>query len=143
MQQLQASERKLTHYVHGCITQRRIQLEYVTRRLQYQPTLLTQHMQTLDRYTQQLQHIFTQRFQQLQQRFVLSAQQLSSLNPLQTLSRGFAIATQHQRVLKDTHQLDRRSPIHIQLSKGSFTCQVTHVSEPTPLQSHVCHDMEM
>lgn len=58
-----------------------------------------------------------------------AAATLDALSPLATLNRGFAIATQHGKVLRDATTVKINDDITVRLTKGTLICDVKHITK--------------
>lgn len=95
---------------------RRLQLD---RRLERELVLRSQHQHHLLREVQQ-------RLGQAQQRHQLLQQQLTALDPTQTLRRGYALVqTTDDQILRTTDHLQVNQLVKIQVAHGQFTARVT------------------
>jgi exodeoxyribonuclease VII large subunit len=66
-----------------------------------------------------------------QQRFKLASRALTSLSPLATLERGYAIVTQADgKVLTDSGAVARGAAIDVRLARGGLTATVDKIKPP-------------
>ena len=73
---------------------------------------------------QRLANNMKQLLTQQQNKITLLMQSLHHISPLSTLKRGYAIALQDGRVLKDSCEVLLTQPIQVTLAKGTLNCRV-------------------
>ena len=73
---------------------------------------------------QRLSNTLTLQLQRKQKELGNVAATLDALSPLATLKRGYAIATQNQRVLRRANEVKAGDQIDVRLLEGSLTCTV-------------------
>ncbi|WCN07716.1 exodeoxyribonuclease VII large subunit [Marinomonas mediterranea] len=61
--------------------------------------------------------------------FTRLVEQLNLVSPLNTLARGYAIATQDKKVIRSKDDVSVGSTLNIKVEDGSFDCQVTHIDD--------------
>jgi exodeoxyribonuclease VII large subunit len=115
-----------------------IQLQQRQQSLQHIQTVLKAHSpqqhivnqkNTLQTLQQRLQHGVNQQVARDQQRVALAASKLQAHSPLDTLQRGYAIATdQQQHIVTDATTIPIGASIEIQLRKGKLGCTVETIN---------------
>lgn len=133
LQHLNRTRQQLTMQLALRLKRAEAQSQKVTHRFQrYTSTFsdLIQHIKTLE---QTLIYRLQQRIYTTQQTLDLANRTLTALHPMQTLKRGFAIATQAGLVLTDTAQLNPHLPLQLTLAQGVITGQF--VPEASPCSS--------
>lgn len=68
-------------------------------------------------------HLCRNKRQQLEN----TSRALNAISPLNTLSRGYAIATHHQQILKSTQNIKIGDTLLLRLSKGELDCTVNKI----------------
>lgn len=91
---LRQIEQQLQRQVLNYLSQRRLQLQWLQKRLQHPGRKLQEQAQTLDRLDIQLRRAIQTILQQQKTRLQMLARSLDTVSPLQTIHRGFSI-TQH------------------------------------------------
>lgn len=71
----------------------------------------------------QLTSYMEQKLTQMKQTLALQTQTLSTLSPLETLYRGYALATQSGKILMDSELVLADEPIQLRLAKGTLLCK--------------------
>ncbi len=100
-------------------------LQNLSVRLKSPDHILQSHWQTLDYLTRQLQTYTNNILTQKQHTLKALAGNLHALSPLATLSRGYAIATHNQHVIRKPADAPVGADIQLTLLKGVLTCKVT------------------
>ncbi len=70
---------------------------------------------------------FESAFRNHQERLARHAASLEAFNPLQTLARGYAIATRNGRALRSVQEIQAGETLRLRLSDGSLDCAVQSV----------------
>lgn len=122
---------KLAQGLHKAIQQRwaseQQRLDYLTQRLnaQHPQQRLQQTQQKLQRLVKDLQQSITNQQQIRHLKLQQQAARLHTLSPLNTLSRGYALAeTQDQQLLRSTQQVQKGDSVRIWLAQGALDCTV-------------------
>ncbi len=68
--------------------------------------------------------LMQQKLRTMQHSFIQLTSKLDTLSPLATLKRGYAIATQHQKIIVSSHQVKIGDHIDVRLGTGSLGCKV-------------------
>jgi exodeoxyribonuclease VII large subunit len=125
-QNLDVAEMTLMQLQTVLITRQRAALTTLHARLQGQtPThAIREHRDQLTLLRQQLGNAVRHEIQQKQLDIGNVAATLDALSPLATLNRGYAIATQNQRVLRQANEVRVGESIRVRLSAGSLECTV-------------------
>ncbi|TDO95730.1 exodeoxyribonuclease VII large subunit [Marinomonas balearica] len=58
------------------------------------------------------------------------AEQLHLVSPLNTLGRGYAIATTHEKAIRSMNEVNEGDTVNIRVEDGSFDCMVTQLNKP-------------
>lgn len=115
---------RLTHHIHTIIQQAKMQLAHLQKRIRHPGQKLQQQSQQLDMLEQRLitsmHNLFENKNLQLQS--VVRA--LNAVSPLNTLSRGFAIASKNNKIITDAKQVNIDDQIDVRLHSGNLTCTV-------------------
>lgn len=85
------TEQKLHRQVNSLINQRKLQLQWLQKRLQHPGRRLQEQAQTLDRLDTQLKRAMQHILQQQKIKLQMLAKSLDTVSPLQTIQRGFSI----------------------------------------------------
>ncbi|MDF1678000.1 MAG: exodeoxyribonuclease VII large subunit [Legionellaceae bacterium] len=100
-------------------------LQNLSTRLKSPEHILQSHWQTLDYLTRQLQTYTHNILTQKQHALKALTGSLNALSPLATLSRGYAIATHNQHVVRQPADAPIGADIQLTLPKGALICKVT------------------
>lgn len=73
-------------------------------------------------------HLMHKKLAEQQTRLAHFAAKLDALSPLATLTRGFAIASKDQHILRDVNMLKAGDTIHVQLTNGIIDCTIEKIS---------------
>lgn len=119
---------RLKHAILQTLATRNQQLQDSSTRLEARnPTVLLQktraHLQQIE---SQLSQQISFKMHQLKHQFNTLLTTLHAVSPLATLSRGYAIATSHQKVITDSAQVAVGDTISIRLAKGCLKTLVTN-----------------
>ena len=119
---------RLKHAIMHTLATRNQQLQDSGARLEARnPTVLLQktraHLQQLEN---QLSLQISLKMHRSKQQFNTLLTTLHAVSPLATLSRGYAIATSHQKVITDSEQIAIGESMSIQLAKGCLKALVTN-----------------
>ncbi|MBB3167981.1 exodeoxyribonuclease VII large subunit [Simiduia aestuariiviva] len=83
----------------------------------------------LQNFHRQVVRLTLQRIQRFQFKLANTSQNLNNLSPLQTLQRGFALATNEQNtLLRDANDVTVGDTIHVTLDRGQLTARVVSVA---------------
>ncbi|MBU2098592.1 MAG: exodeoxyribonuclease VII large subunit [Gammaproteobacteria bacterium] len=85
------TEQKLHRQINSLINQRKLQLQWLQKRLQHPGRRLQEQAQTLDRLDTQLKRAMQHILQQQKIKLQMLAKSLDTVSPLQTIQRGFSI----------------------------------------------------
>lgn len=88
---LKQLEQKMHRQINNLISQHKLQLQWLQKRLQHPGRRLQEQAQTLDRLDAQLKRAMQNILQQQKNRLQMLAKSLDTISPLQTLQRGFSI----------------------------------------------------
>lgn len=126
--ELIALTKALTLRLHGLMSiklqKAALQLAAYKARLISPQQLIRMRIQSIDHLEKQAMQALTRHLQQLKHRLMRQADLLKTLNPLATLERGYAIATQNDHVLLSPDEVNQDNLITIQLAKGKMDCRV-------------------
>lgn len=117
-------ETRLAHYLKQQVYFQSKQLTYLENQLTKPLSKLTQQGQTIDYLEQQLHVFMRQKLKQYEQAMRLCTQTLNAFSPLETLNRGYAIATQAGKTLTSPADIQCNEPIELRLAKGKVVCWV-------------------
>lgn len=125
-QRLQRAEQQLLRAPEQIITAQKQCLTPLTERLLRSPQwYLTQPQQRLLPLTARLNAAITPAINQPKQRLALAAKVLQTVNPLQTLERGYAIAfDDKQRAVSDANLISTGDKLTVRLHRGQLECEV-------------------
>lgn len=84
-------EQKLHRQINTLISQHKLKLQWLQKRLQHPGRRLQEQAQTLDRVDAQLKRVMQNILQQHKLRVQMLARNLDAISPLQTIQRGFTI----------------------------------------------------
>ena len=135
-QRLDNLELRLKAQLQRQLSQYRHHLEQLRLRLQpHHPKLRLARLQ--EQITQQQQRLVLcqqRQLQQRQQRLGEALRLLNMLNPLNTLERGYALASRvdSRQLITRSSQLSEGDLIHTQVSEGSFISRVEKVNRAQP-----------
>lgn len=132
LERLQSIEAKLRTSLSRLFEQNANKLIYLQHRLKSPAPLFEKQTQTLDYLTQRLENNMKQLLTQQQNKMALLMQSLHHISPLNTLERGYAIASQEGRVLKDPQEVLATAPIQLALAKGQLTCMLHQATTSSP-----------
>lgn len=127
IERLQSSEIKLHTLLRRLFETRLTQLTYLQHRLKSPAPLFAKQTQTLDYLEGRLQRTLKQLFTTQTNKLELYMRSLHNISPLQTLERGYAIASQAGNVLKDAQVVKIDEPVQVTLAKGILSCQVLEI----------------
>ncbi|MDP2127166.1 MAG: exodeoxyribonuclease VII large subunit [Pseudohongiella sp.] len=88
---LKQLEQKIHRQIQNLLNQRKLQLEWLQKRLQHPGRRLQEQAQTLDRLDIQLKRAMQTILQQQKLKLQMLARNLDTVSPLQTIQRGFSI----------------------------------------------------
>ncbi len=117
-------QQRLAQITQRLITQARFSLESLQKQLRHPKQLLQQQAQRLDNFEQQLQHLIKFLIEKKSSQLKQDSIRLNTLNPLNTLARGFAIVEKDAAIIRDAAELKKGDLVTTRLSKGSFTALV-------------------
>lgn len=104
-------------------------LNHANSRLQQHNPLHTLRAQQIickslsERILTATQHLISNKQFQLEN----TSRALNTVSPLNTLGRGYSIATQNNKILRSIQQINVADPIRIRLSDGQIDCAVTKI----------------
>jgi exodeoxyribonuclease VII large subunit len=100
-------------------------LSFFIQRLPSPQYQLDTQYQTIDHLIDRLKKNMDTLLKSNQHRYQLFTEVMHSLSPLNTLDRGYAIATYHERVLTDYKQVLLGETLTLQLKIGKLRCKIT------------------
>ncbi len=112
-----AIKRLLTHQTE--------RMMHLAKRLKSPEAILQSHWQTLDYLSRHLNMHIKQHLLQKEHDLKQLGQTLNALSPLNTLSRGYAVARTKKGLVKTLKDAPVGSEIYLTLQKGTLTCEVT------------------
>lgn len=124
---------ELTLRLKQAIKQRIHILQHETRLLEsrvlrhHPQQQLNNHKQSLASLDLRLQRAMAQQLSNKRNTFQSLIKSLQLVSPLNTLERGYAIASHDGQVIQDSTQVSTGETVKIQLRKGSFDAKVTNV----------------
>ena len=122
--------KRLQHSWHALFTQQQYQLERLNNRLlQHSPqNAIRQNTQHIADLQHRLMRSLPQQLAQKRQQLAALCRTLQAISPLQTLGRGYAIASNHQGMaLTDTRQVKVGDQLNIRLHKGKLATTVDKI----------------
>ena len=119
---------RMKHAIMHTLATRNQQLQDSGARLEARnPTVLLQKTRThLQQLESQLSLQISLKMHRTKHQFNTLLTTLHAVSPLATLSRGYAIATSHKKVITDSEQIDIGESMSIQLAKGCLKALVTN-----------------
>lgn len=107
------------------------QLLTLQQRVQHPEQRLNEFALRLQHLNARLQRSGMDNWTQAQQALARLAEKLHTVSPLQTLERGYAIATQQstQALVRDAAQLQLKEELQLRFAKGSCLATVTQINE--------------
>ncbi len=124
--QLQA---RLHHHVHNTLAKAEVQLTHLRQRLKHPGQVIRERSQNCDYLEQQLRSLWRQIYQYKQQQFINTSRTLQAVSPLNTLSRGYAIAQKNEQIIKSIADINIGDIIQLRLHEGKLDCEVKHIKD--------------
>jgi exodeoxyribonuclease VII large subunit len=89
--------------------------------------MLYQRIQNLDMYKQALERNIKSNYDEYQKQIQFFTEKINMLNPLNTLSRGYAICRlpKSKNIIVSTEQVENGDNIEVFLAHGGLNCQIT------------------
>lgn len=81
----------------------------------------------LNTLEQNLQQSYSHNLKEKRQQLIQGATNLDNLSPLKTLQRGYAIVSDHQRVITTVQKLSANQQVQVRLADGDFQAQVLQI----------------
>ncbi len=130
-QTLDHLEAALTREIKNKLSQVINQLRISSLKLQHRNpvTLLKAQKSTLENYYRTLTLLINQKLQQEKQHLSNAIRILNSINPLQTLERGYSITTKENHVIESVREVEVGDPIKVEIKDGFLQCIVNEVAE--------------
>lgn len=125
----------LENIARNLLKNHRMRLKQSTesRSLKYPYEMLSKQQQTLDNYVQLLDQAIKKVVLEKQNKFRITAEKLSMLNPLAVLARGYSIVrTPHGQLVTNSNTLQPKSILEIVLYKGIIDVEVIETKEGIP-----------
>lgn len=95
-----------------------------------QPTRLTDmHRERLDYTVRDLNAVYSAALGTHRERLKVLCANLSALNPLNTLARGYAVVSSNDRVVRSVAQLSAGDKLNVRLKDGSAKCTVDTIKQ--------------
>ena len=119
-------ERRLVQSIQARISNQKIQFEHAKVRLSRsspEQSILTKQQQ-LEDYQRRLSMALKQNLEQKSQTFASLMEKLNLVSPLQILSRGYAIASNEDGVVKSIKQSKKGEKIKVRVEDGELNCEV-------------------
>lgn len=119
-------ERRLQQSLQGLLTRQKTSLEHIKTRLNNaspEQTLLSKQQQLND-YQRRLSQALSQNLEQKSQAFASLVEKLNLVSPLQILSRGYAIASNEEGVVKSISQSKKGDKLKVRVEDGELNCEV-------------------
>jgi exodeoxyribonuclease VII large subunit len=108
-------------------------LNWLTKSLRHPQHKLQEQAQTLDHLQNQLQKTMMDFLKKRQQALALLAGTLHAYSPLLTLSRGYAIVKQGEKVISGIEEIQQEKSLKIEFKNGSALCQVSSLLPSSPI----------
>jgi exodeoxyribonuclease VII large subunit len=129
-------EQKMYRQIQNLLSQRKLQLEWLQKRLQHPGRRLQEQAQTLDRLDSQLRRAIQNILQQQKIRLQMLARNLDTVSPLQTIQRGFSITQNSEgKLITSATQLKPGDQLLTIVKSGRIFSTVDKVEIPdaTPM----------
>lgn len=127
LHKLQQINLRLSHQMRTQIQRARLQLEHLAKRIRHPGQKLQEQAQRLDQLERRLTQAYRLQLVQKRHRLTMLARALNAISPLNTLSRGYAIATKEGEVLTSQSQVTAGDRIEVRLHEGKLDCTVDSV----------------
>lgn len=129
IQQLAQLESRLPQVLHMKNMQYTQQMERLQYRLQQHgpKAKLEQVSQQLVTLGERLQRNILQQESNAKQRFDGAVRALTTLNPMQTLTRGFQVTYKDEAIVSSVTKLQKHDTVHIQFKDGKATAQIINI----------------
>lgn len=119
---------QLTNNVKSYLRQASQELAFLTKRIRHPGQRLEEHAQQLDYLEQRLiQAVRRVVLQPKQQQLENLSRALNAVSPLNTLQRGFAIATKDTKIISNSSECSVGDTIDIRLNHGELRCKVADI----------------
>ena len=120
-------EKRMTQSLQGLLNKQRVKLEHADARLLNASPVqsIEQKHQQLENYQRRLSQALKQNLEQKSQAFASLVEKLNLVSPLQILSRGYAIASNEEGVVKSITQTKKGEMLKVRVEDGELSCQVT------------------
>lgn len=119
---------RLSNNIKALLRHATQELNHLSKRIRHPGQRLQEHAQQLDyleqRLIQAIKHLI---LQPKQQQLETLSRALNAVSPLNTLDRGFAIATKDSKVLTNSSQCNIGDNINIRLSQCELHCKITDI----------------
>ncbi len=109
-------------------SQRRRRLDGLSRRLPTPRRRLDAAAQRLDESRERLERATLAQLRVRRARLEAGRRALRALGPLESLGRGYAIASRGRSVLRDADEVERGDSVRVRLNRGALQCTVDQVS---------------
>jgi len=118
-------------------------LDWASQRLRHPMQAIALQKQALARVLSQLNNAWLKMLQYKQLQYRQALRTLEALNPLATLTRGYAIVFHEgsQRVVRSVQELKNKDKLRIQLHDGEIHCLVTEDSKITTSSKKISEPM--
>lgn len=117
-------QQRLVQVTQRILSQAKFALDSLQKQLRDPKQLLQQQAQRLDNFEQQLQQLIKFLIEKKASQLKHDTMHLNTLNPLNTLARGFAIVEKDAKIIRDTTELKTGDLITTRLAQGSFKSSV-------------------
>lgn len=123
--QLQQHWQRLVWLIQHHIQQKQQTLTTLKQRLRHPQQQLNEYQQRLQQLRHQFQFAMAQHIKSKQQNLQALAQQLNAISPLNTLKRGYAIASDsNNHVITDAQAITEQDVLQLRLAHGKLVCRV-------------------
>lgn len=128
--ELNQLRRRLAHSIQRTLSEQKLMTTNLFHRLENSsPTRrITQERQQLNEINTRLTRALSNTLSNKQTAFARIIEKLNLVSPLNTLSRGYAIASKDKQVIRSVEEVKKGDPIHVRVQDGEIHCVVADTS---------------
>ena len=129
IQDLNRSGQQLNRSWLHIINNKRQQLDYWSVRLKHPQAEIAVQKQKVMVFSERLESRIKQKLQKYQSHLTQQMRTLSAVSPLNTLERGYSIATAAEsgKVVQNTRKLELKQQINVRLQHGQLLCEIKEI----------------